>query len=73
MDTDDESTDELESSLSLLMLSPPIDITLDRDSGTEVPRIRGSEIPEGLLEGSGAEINLDMGSGFGVGTGILSS
>ena len=73
MDTDEESTDELESSLSRLMLSPPTDNTLDSDSGTEVPLIRGSDTDEILLRVSGAEINLDTGSGLVTGVGTLSS
>ena len=76
IDIEEESTDELESSLSRLILSPPIDITRDRDSGTEVPLWNpGSDAAEdkSLLTGSGAEISRDMGSGLRAGVGALSS
>ena len=75
IDIEEESTDEFESSLRRLILSPPKDMTRDRDSGTEMPRWRFSDAADddGLLTGSGAEIKRDMCSGLGVGVGTLSS
>ena len=75
IDTDEESTDELESSLSRLMLSPPppVDNTLESDSGTDVPLTKVSDNDGTLVEGSGADVSLDIGSGLAAGVGCLSS
>ena len=75
IETDEESTDELESSLSRLMLSPPppVDNTLESDSGTDVPLTKVSDNEGTLVEGSGADVSLDIGSGLAAGVGSLSS